>query len=72
MVDCNGGVDATAFFEKSAYCATGAFGGNEDYVNVAWDVDFCEIFEDGGEAVGEVESLCEQLARLLPISGDGG
>ena len=72
MVDCNGGVDASALFEKGAYCTAGAFRGNEDYIDVAWDIDFCEVFEDWGEAVREVESLCEQLARLLPANGDGG
>ncbi|KGQ01625.1 hypothetical protein PAAG_11607 [Paracoccidioides lutzii Pb01] len=55
-VDGYGGVDAAAFAEEGADGAAGAFGGDEDYVDVGGDVNLREVFEDGGEAVGEVEA----------------
>ena len=66
LVDGDGGVDAAAFFEERADCAAGAFGRDEDDVHVGGDVHFGEVFEDGGEAVGEVEGL-----YLLDLRGGG-
>lgn len=57
LVDGDGGVDTTALTEEGADGAAGALGGNEDDVNVRGDLDLGEVLEDGGEAVGEVESL---------------
>lgn len=57
LEDGDGGVDAAAFAEERSHGAAGAFGRDEDDVDVGGDVDFGEVFEDGGEAVGEVERL---------------
>ena len=57
LEDGDGGGDAAAFAEEGADGAAGTFGGHEDDVDVGGDVDFGEVFEDGGEAVGEVEGL---------------
>ena len=57
MVDCDGGIDAATFAEEGADGAAGALRGDEDYVDVGGDVDTGFGFEDGGEAVGEVEGL---------------
>jgi hypothetical protein len=59
LVDGDGGVDATALTEEGADGTAGALGGNEDDVNVGGDFDLGEVFEDGGETVGEVESLSQ-------------
>ena len=57
LVDGDGGVDAALLFEKTADCSAGAFGCNKDHVNVFRDVNFGKVFEDRGEAMGEVEGL---------------
>lgn len=57
LVDGEGGVDVMVFFEKGVDGVVGIFGGVEDDVDVSGDFDFGEIFEYGGEIVGEVESL---------------
>jgi hypothetical protein len=57
LVDGDGRVDTTALAEEGADGAAGALGGNEDNVNVGGDFDLGEVLEDGGETVGEVESL---------------
>jgi hypothetical protein len=54
LVDSNRGVDATSFAEKSPNSATRAFGGDQDDIDVGRDFDFGQVFEDGGEAVGEI------------------
>jgi hypothetical protein len=59
LVDGDGGVDATALTEEGADGTAGALGGNEDDVNVGGDFDLGEVLEDGGETVGEVESLSQ-------------
>jgi hypothetical protein len=59
LEDGDGGVDASAFAEEGADGTAGALGGDEDDVDVGGDVDFGEVFEDGGEAVGEVEGLSD-------------
>ena len=64
LVDGDGGVDTTALTEKSADGTAGALGGNEDDINVLGNLDLGEVLEDGGEAVGEVKSLC-LLERML-------
>ena len=57
LVNGNGRVDTTALTEKSADGTAGALGGDEDNVNVLGNLDLGEVLEDGGETVGEVESL---------------
>lgn len=57
LVDGDGGVDTTAFAEEGADGAAGTLGSDEDDVDVGGDVDLGEVLEDGGETVGEVESL---------------
>jgi len=63
LEDGDGAVDATALTEKRAHSAAGTLGRDEDNIDVGGHVDFCEVLEDGGETVGEVESLlcCGQL-----------
>lgn len=57
LVHGDGGVDAPALAEEGAHRSPGAFGGDEDHVDVGGDVDFGEVLEDGGEAVGEIKGL---------------
>jgi hypothetical protein len=57
LEDGDGGVDTTALTEEGADGTAGTLGGNEDDVNVGGDFDLGEVLEDGGETVGEVESL---------------
>jgi hypothetical protein len=57
LEDSDGRVDTAALTEESADGAAGALGSDEDDVNVLGDFDLGEVLEDGGEAVGEVESL---------------
>jgi hypothetical protein len=57
LEDGDGGVDTTALTEEGADGTAGTLGGNENDVNVGGDFDLGEILEDGGETVGEVESL---------------
>lgn len=57
LVDGDGGVDTAAFTEEGAHSAAGALGGHEDDVDVGGHLDFGKVFEDRGEAVGEVEGL---------------
>jgi hypothetical protein len=57
LEDGNGRVDTAALTEESADGAARALGGDEDDVNVGGDFDLGEVLEDGGETVGEVESL---------------
>ena len=57
LVDGNGRVDTTALTEKSADGTAGTLGSDEDDVNVLGDFDLGEVLENGGESVGEVESL---------------
>jgi hypothetical protein len=53
----DGGVDTTSLTEESPYGPTRSLGGNEDDINVGGNIDLGLVFEDGGETVGEVESL---------------
>lgn len=62
LVDGDGRVDTTALAEEGADCAAGTLGGDEDDVNVFGNVDLGEVFEDGGETVGEVEGLCYSIS----------
>lgn len=73
LVDGDGGVDAAALAEEGADGAAGALGGDEDDVDVGGDVDFGQVFEDGGEAVGEVEGL-QHISQAAPAleKGRGG
>jgi hypothetical protein len=64
LVDSNRRVDATPFTEESPNSATRAFGGYQDDIDVSWNFDFGQVFEDGREAVGEVESLKVSLAIM--------
>lgn len=57
LVDGDGAVDTTALLEERAHGAARALGGDEDDVNVGGDLDVSAVLEDGGETVGEVESL---------------
>jgi hypothetical protein len=57
LEDGNGRVDTTALTEEGADGTAGSLGGNEDDVDIGGDFDLGEVLEDGGEAVGEVESL---------------
>jgi hypothetical protein len=66
LEDGNGGVDTAAFTEESADGATGALGRNEDDVDVGGDFDLGEVLEDGGETVGEVESLLLLVRFQVP------
>jgi hypothetical protein len=59
LEDGNGGVDTTALTEEGADGTAGTLGGNKDDVDVGGDLDLGEVLEDGGETVGEVESLSE-------------
>jgi hypothetical protein len=63
LEDGEGGVDAAAFFEEGADCATGALGGDEDDVDVRWGDDTGEVLVDDGESVGKVESLTISIAN---------
>jgi hypothetical protein len=54
LEDGDGGVDSTALAEERTDGAAGAFGSDEDDVNVCGNIDFGEVLEDGGETVGEV------------------
>jgi hypothetical protein len=66
LVDGDGGVDTAALAEESADGAAGALGRNEDDIDVGGDFDLGEVLEDGGETVGEVESLFSSVACPLP------
>lgn len=57
LVDGNGGVDTTALTEEGTDGTAGTLGGNEDNIDTLGDVNLGEVLEDGGETVGEVESL---------------
>jgi hypothetical protein len=71
LVDGNGGVDTAALTEESADGAAGALGRNEDDVNVGGDFDLGEVLEDGGETVGEVESLLLLVSSPLLMLANG-
>jgi hypothetical protein len=64
LVDGDGGVDSTALAEESSHSSARALRGNEDNVDVLGHIDLSLVLEDGGETVGEVESLC-QLAGIV-------
>jgi hypothetical protein len=57
LEDGNGSVDTTALLEESADGTAGTLGGTEDDIDVSGDLDLGLVLEDGGETVGEVESL---------------
>ena len=57
LIHGNRGVDATTFSKEGSNSPTGAFRRDKDDIDIRGNVDFGEIFEDGGEAVGEVECL---------------
>jgi hypothetical protein len=69
LVDGNGRVDTTALTEESADSAARALGGDEDDVDVGGNLDLGEVLEDGGEAVGEVESLTQLVCRPCVCDG---
>jgi hypothetical protein len=53
----DGGVDTTSLTEESSDSSARALGSNEDDIDIGGNVDLGLVFEDGGETVGEVESL---------------
>lgn len=57
LEDGDGGVDTTALTEEGADGTARTLGGDEDDVDVGGNIDLGEVLEDGGETVGEVESL---------------
>jgi hypothetical protein len=63
LVDGDRRVDTTSLTEERADGAAGTLGGNKDDINVLGDLDLGEVLEDGGETVGEVESLECVLAK---------
>lgn len=59
LEDGNGGVDTTSLTEEGSDGSARALGGNEDDIDISWDIDLGLVLEDGGETVGEVEGLRE-------------
>jgi hypothetical protein len=57
LEDSDGGVDTTSLTEESSDGSARALGSNEDDIDVGGNIDLGLVFEDGGETVGEVESL---------------
>ena len=57
LEDGEGRVDASAFFEETADCATGTLGGTENDVDVGGRDDTGQILIDDGETVREVQGL---------------
>ena len=57
LVDGNGRVDTTTLTEEGTDGTAGALGGHEDDIDILGGLDLGEVLEDGGETVGEVESL---------------
>jgi hypothetical protein len=57
LEDSDGGVDSTTLTEESSNGSARALGGNEDDIDISWDIDLGLVLEDGGETVGEVEGL---------------
>jgi len=63
LEDGNRGVDASAFTEKGADGSAGALGGNENDIDVGRHIDFSQVLEDRGEAMGEVKGLSESVIK---------
>lgn len=57
LVDGERGVDTTALTEERSDGSARALGGTENDVDVGGNLDLGEVFEDGGETVGEVKGL---------------
>jgi hypothetical protein len=57
LEDSDGGVDTTSLAEEGSYGSARALGSNEDDIDICRNVDLSLVLEDGGETVGEVESL---------------
>lgn len=53
----NGRVDATAFTEETSDGSARALGCDENDIDVGGDINLGQVLENGGETVGEVESL---------------
>lgn len=66
LEDGNGGVDTTSLAEESSDGTARSLGGNEDDIDVSWDIDLGLVLEDWGETVGEVEGLMGQLGPIKP------
>jgi hypothetical protein len=64
LEDGNGRVDTTALTEEGADGTTGTLGGDEDNIDIGGDIDLGQVLENGGEPVGEVESLSLGEERL--------
>ena len=69
LEDGEGGVNTTALTEEGSDGAAGTLGGDEDDIDVLGDIDVGDALEDGGETVGEVQSLA--LGDLGLDSGPG-
>lgn len=61
LVNGEGGVDTAALTEEGADGPAGTLGGDKDDINILGDIDLGLLLKDGGETVGEVKSLRNQL-----------
>jgi len=59
LEDGDGGVDTTSLTEECSDGTARSLGGNEDDIDVSWDIDLGLVLENWGETVGEVEGLIE-------------
>jgi hypothetical protein len=57
LEDGDGGVDTTSLPEESSDSSARALGSDEDDIDIGRNIDLGLVLEDGGEAMGEVESL---------------
>jgi hypothetical protein len=57
LVDSDGGVDTTPLTEESSNSSARSLGGNEDDIDVSWDIDLGLVLEYGRKTVREVEGL---------------
>jgi hypothetical protein len=57
LVDSDGGVNTTPLTEESSNGSARSLGGNEDDIDVCWDIDLGLVLENGRETVREVEGL---------------
>ena len=57
LEDSDGGVDSTTLTEESSNSSARSLGGNEDDIDISWDINLGLVLEDWGETVGEVEGL---------------
>jgi len=57
LEDGDGGVDSTTLAEEGSDGTARALGGNEDDIDVSWNINLGLVLENWGETVGEVEGL---------------